>query len=260
MQKLICFDLDNTLLDHSNFKIPDSAMRAVSLLKEKGHIVVIATGRDMDNYYSRKYLELIGPRARIDQNGARVIADGEVLTEHWIDKGLLRRMMDYAASHGVGLGCTINDEDYYVNPDRVREAETNRFGSCGRQFQDPELLLSLPIRTVAFIGTNQEAAAMEAAFPEVTLRVFSIDYGADVIENGFSKAEGLKTLCAHYQIPMSETLAFGDSMNDLEILKEAAVGIAMGNAREALKKAADYVTDHIAEDGIWNACVHFGLI
>ena len=260
MQKLICFDLDNTLLDHSNFKIPDSAMRAVSLLKEKGHIVVIATGRDMDNYYSRKYLELIGPRARIDQNGARVIADGEVLTEHWIDKGLLRRMMDYAASHGVGLGCTINDEDYYVNPDRVREAETNRFGSCGRQFQDPELLLTLPIRTVAFIGTNQEAAAMEAAFPEVTLRVFSIDYGADVIENGFSKAEGLKTLCAHYRIPMSETLAFGASMNDLEILKEAAVGIAMGNAREALKEAADYVTDHIAEDGIWNACVHFGLI
>ena len=101
---------------------------------------------------------------------------------------------------------------------------------------------------------------MERHFPEVTLRMFSIDYGADVIERGFSKAEGLKCLCAHYGIERKDSFAFGDSMNDYEIIREAAVGIAMGNAREELKAAADYVTSRIDEDGIWNACRHFGLI
>ena len=59
---------------------------------------------------------------------------------------------------------------------------------------------------------------------------------------------------------MSETYAFGDSMNDLEILQEAGTGIAMGNAVPKLKEGADYVTDRIDENGIYNACKHFRLI
>ena len=55
-------------------------------------------------------------------------------------------------------------------------------------------------------------------------------------------------------------MAFGDSMNDYEIIREAGLGIAMGNACEELKNAADYVTDDIDRDGLWNACRHFGLI
>ena len=113
---------------------------------------------------------------------------------------------------------------------------------------------------MAFIGTDAQARAMEQVFPEVSLRMFSIDYGADVIEKGFSKAEGLKRLLQHYNVDPADTVAFGDSLNDLELLKECALGIAMGNGREELKKAADYVTDPIGEDGVWNACVRFGLI
>ena len=115
------------------------------------------------------------------------------------------------------------------------------------------------MRTVAFIGSDEQAREMEKAFPEVTLRMFSINYGADVIEKGFSKAEGLKRLCEYYGIGMENSIAFGDSLNDLEIIEAAAIGIAMGNGREELKAAADYVTTDIGDDGIWNACVHVGL-
>jgi Cof subfamily protein (haloacid dehalogenase superfamily) len=259
-RKIICFDLDNTLLDHRTMKVPESSLRALDALREKGSIIVLATGRDMDNYYSRQYLDIVRPDARIEQNGSKVLADGKLLYEHFIDKGLLRRMMDYAAENGVGLGITIGDEDIYVNPEVVEEAEIRRWGECGRQFRDPERLMALDIRTVAFIGTDAQARAMEQVFPEVSLRMFSIDYGADVIEKGFSKAEGLKRLLQHYNVDPADTVAFGDSLNDLELLKECALGIAMGNGREELKQAADYVTDPIGEDGIWNACVRFGLI
>ena len=168
-------------------------------------------------------------------------------------------MMDYAKSHNVGFGFTIGDDDYYVNPHIVEQAEIRRWGSCGRQFRDPEKLMEMDVRTVAFIGSDEQAREMEKVFPEVYLRMFSINYGADVIEKGFSKAEGLKRLCEYYGIGMENSIAFGDSLNDLEIIEAAAIGIAMGNGREELKAAADYVTTDIGDDGIWNACVHFGL-
>ena len=259
MRKIISFDLDKTLLDHSNMKVPESALKALEKLREKGHVIVLGTGRDMDSYYSRPFLDVVRPDARIEQNGAKVVAGKELLYEHRIDKGLLRRMMDYAKVHEVGFGFTIGDDDYYVNPHIVEQAEIRRWGACGRQFRDPEKLMEMDVRTVAFIGTDEQAREMETAFPEVTLRMFSINYGADVIEKGFSKAEGLKRLCEYYGIGMENSVAFGDSLNDLEIIEAAAIGIAMGNGREELKAAADYVTTDIGDDGIWNACVHFGL-
>ena len=63
-----------------------------------------------------------------------------------------------------------------------------------------------------------------------------------------------------YGFSKEEAMAFGDSDNDLEMLKFVGIGVAMGNAVEAVKEAADYVTSHIDEDGIWNACKHFELI
>ena len=58
----------------------------------------------------------------------------------------------------------------------------------------------------------------------------------------------------------SSDLAFGDSMNDYEIIQAVGTGIAMGNADQRLKAVADYVTADIGDDGIYKACVHLGLI
>ena len=80
------------------------------------------------------------------------------------------------------------------------------------------------------------------------------------MEKECSKAKGLLRLCQYYRIDRKETIAFGDSMNDYEMLQEAGLGIAMGNATDNLKTVADYVTDNIDEDGVWKACRYFHLI
>ena len=90
--------------------------------------------------------------------------------------------------------------------------------------------------------------------------MFSGNMGADVVEQEASKAEGLKRLCRYYDIGLEQTVAFGDSMNDYEIVREAGIGIAMGNSVEELKAVADYVADDIDRDGVWKACRHLGLI
>ena len=67
-------------------------------------------------------------------------------------------------------------------------------------------------------------------------------------------------LCRFFGVPVEQTVAFGDSMNDYEIICAAGTGVAMGNSVEELKQAADYVTTPIGEDGVWNACVNLNLL
>ena len=77
---------------------------------------------------------------------------------------------------------------------------------------------------------------------------------------GTNKGVGLRTICKDAGIDISEAIAFGDSYNDVFMLKEAGLGIAMGNAEDAVKDAADMVTDDCDHDGIAKALQKLGII
>ena len=74
------------------------------------------------------------------------------------------------------------------------------------------------------------------------------------------KGAALRQVCDHFHVPLSQSFAFGDNNNDLDMLRAAGTGIAMGNGSPDAKQAADYVTDDIDADGIEHALLHFGLI
>ena len=74
---MISFDLDMTLLDHKTGKIPDSAMEAIDRLRKTGRRIVLATGRDMDNRYSRPWRDLIAPDGIVHMNGTKITAGAE---------------------------------------------------------------------------------------------------------------------------------------------------------------------------------------
>ena len=258
-KKIISFDLDITLLNHADYKVPDSALLAIEKMKEAGHVIAISTGRDMENYHGRPFVELIRPHALIQLNGTKVTADGKVLHSHLFDKELLKRLVDFCLEKGYPFGVTVGDEDYYFHEDKVRKNDIRRWGASYRNFQDPYRMLDMEIRTLAYVGDDQGAMDIEAHFPTLKLPLFAGMRGADIIERGHSKAKGLKVLSRYYRIPMEDTVAFGDSMNDLEILEEAGIGVAMGNALEILKDHADFVTDDIDKNGIFNACKRLSL-
>ena len=77
---------------------------------------------------------------------------------------------------------------------------------------------------------------------------------------GKNKGLSLLVLAKEYGIDRKQICAFGDGGNDIEMLKHAGLGIAMGNGYSECKYAADYVTDHISDEGIYNALIHFGFI
>lgn len=259
MKGIASFDMDMTLLDHATWKIPESAGRALERLRER-YYIVIATGRDMDSKFSEGLKELVEPDAVIHLNGTKITVGDELIYEHLMEKELVRRLLTFAEGKDFAVGITTGEEDYYVNQEFVTRHDLIRWKESDRNFKDPWELLHMDVRTMTYIGNEEGAKLVEQEFPEVKLPMFSSREGADVVEKEASKAEGLKRLCAYYGISMKDTVAFGDSMNDYEIVREAGIGVAMGNSIEPLKKVADYVTAPIGEDGIWNACAALHLI
>lgn len=82
----------------------------------------------------------------------------------------------------------------------------------------------------------------------------------DVLTNDGSKAQGIKALLKLLNIAPEEAVAFGDGLNDKEMLEVVGLGIAMGNSHKELMPFANYITSHVSESGIRKGLVHAGLI
>ena len=260
---IVFMDLDGTVLDNRLNLIPESTMEAIDMLKASGYLVVISTGRDMDTHYSLRYKNMIAPDAIIHHNGNKITVGNELLFEHTMDMELVRRIYEFCREHGYCVGTSIGNEDFFLNPEIKLAADRSFKKVVERHFVPFEQIFErgLKVTALSYAGNiSEEKPIVEAAFPEVRLFPFSGGLGADVIEVGYSKAEGMKKICAYYHMDRTCTYAFGDSHNDIPLLKAAEVGIAMGNADPEAKAAADYITDDIRHDGIFNACRHFDLI
>ncbi len=257
--KLISFDLDMTLLDHAVYRIPDSALKSIDLLKKAGDKIVIASGRDMFNVHGAPFLDIVKPDAVVSMNGSHVVVDDKLIFNHIFNPDIKERLYRFCIEKNYSIGLTKDDEDYYINPDFIVEMDRIRWGESFRNFKDPSDLLKMDVHSMVYVGPEEGAHDIAKHFPELYLPFFSGNWGADIMEGNMSKAVGITHLCRYFGIDMKDVYAFGDAMNDAQLIKEAGVGIAMGNAHPELKELADYVTDDIDKDGIWNACVHFGL-
>ena len=102
--------------------------------------------------------------------------------------------------------------------------------------------------------TSDYFSVLPASFADVMDQ-----YSGEITIRGITKARGMERALDYYGIDRENSVGFGDAFNDLEMMEYAGIGVAMGNARDEVKEAADYVTDHIDRDGIAKAVEKLGL-
>jgi predicted HAD superfamily Cof-like phosphohydrolase len=109
------------------------------------------------------------------------------------------------------------------------------------------------------VSTAAETDRLEKMFDDLVV-TRSNPYSADLLSKGTSKIRGIKRLGEIFGFDLTEAMAFGDSDNDMAMLKNVGIGVAMGNATPQVKEIADYVTTSNGNDGIARALAYYGLV
>ncbi len=250
--KALFFDIDGTLVSFKTHVIPQSAVDALRKAKRHGSKIFISTGRPMPFIINLKQIEdLID--GYITTNGALCIVNGRTICRH----ALLPEDVDtiLATCRALNAPCLVVGCEHITvlcHSQIVDEVLLVGLGLEGFKFATLNRVLQEPIlQLTPFINAEQEAELM-GKLKACTSGRWTESF-TDITHINADKGKGLKALADHLGINIKDTIAFGDGGNDIPILRQAGVGVAMGNAAENVKQNADYVTTHVDEDGIKKA-------
>ncbi|MBD8349394.1 Cof-type HAD-IIB family hydrolase [Dysgonomonas sp. HGC4] len=259
MIKAIFFDIDGTLKSFKTHSIPQSTIDAINEVKEKGIKVFIATGRYFKQIGDLNGLVFDG---LITLNGAHCInSENETIFTNPIPRENIDALLRYHSEKFLFPSIFITEKKELINciDENVREISRlvdvplSPLGILDEI--DKEEVLQID----AFINKEQEQEILDTVLTHCDASRWNPLF-ADVNVRGNSKRTGIDKFLEYYKLDFSETMAFGDGGNDVQMLKHVAIGVAMGNAGDEAKQAADYITDSADDDGIQNALKHFGVI
>ena len=259
---VVFFDIDGTVMDYETQIIPESAVEAIRLLKKNGHIPVVNTGRPIGHVDPRiRELDFSG---WICSCGMELILDGEMIYQDYPTLEECKKILEIShecrmAIQTEGHDSLLFDADMPYPAQGLREVD--RLGAQGiriEPFQNCEDLAYIKFVTYDTPDCRREEflERISPYFDAIIRRNTLIEY----IKKGHSKAEGMERFLKELNVPREEIFAIGDSENDLTMFAMAGTTICMGDGVESVKQQADYVTDPVLEDGIFNALRHFGLI
>ena len=255
--KAIFFDIDGTLVSFKSHTVPESARRAIARLREQGVKVFIATGRLMKHVAIVNDIEVDG---YITVNGGYCITSaGEVIFESAFPRATVERVIDLSEQYGFDLN-VMTHEDMYVSSMGERVKKIASMINIMPTVADVRAIAATQpvVQMCPYISRELEQEIMPLLPDCVGSRW--IDTFMDLNVRGVDKSLGIQQVMNYYGLTMAEAMAFGDGGNDLPMVRDAAVGVAMGNACDELKAVADYITSSVDEDGVSRALEHFGLI
>lgn len=251
MIRAIFFDIDGTLVSFRTHRIAQSTIDEVVRLRAKGVKVFIATGRP------RPFVTNLGDfpyDGMLCTNGASCTdAQGVTFFNNAIPADDIRRLVEYEREHPIPT-ILANDHDVFIANQTARAEEVERIMTMLDITIPPtrpiEEAIGMTItQAVIFFHPDEQPYIMRDVMPGCDATRWTPEF-ADVVVHGTNKASGIDQILAHYGISLSETMAFGDGGNDIEMLQHVAVGVAMGNAADNVKAVADRVTASCDDDGI----------
>ncbi|WP_294359065.1 Cof-type HAD-IIB family hydrolase [uncultured Clostridium sp.] len=275
--KLICIDMDGTLLDNSAKNIPNENLEAIKSATEKGAKVAITTGRLFAS--ARYFSDLIGVKTPvIASNGAyiREKDSDKVIAEFLLGEENIKAILDVVKEYDIRVffntvDTVITDKDILqgnaymeMNKDLPKEMQVKflineDLKSTSLRYKD-EILKCICINENNVYNTK-EIEELKMKLKEIdSIEVVSSNHNNfEIMNKGVSKGKAVETLAKEYGIPKDEVIAIGDGENDLSMIKYAGLGVAMGNSSDFIKEQADYVTDTNVNAGVGKVIKKFVL-
>jgi 5-amino-6-(5-phospho-D-ribitylamino)uracil phosphatase len=233
--KLVALDMDGTLLNQKG-QISKANQEAIQAAKEKGIFVVLSTGRSLIT--SREHADALELDSYlVTVNGSEIWDPKRELVERNLVKSdLIEWMWQLSQQHKTKFWALSTERNWHDEmPEDIQTLEWMKFGFNIDDDATRALIL------------EELHAKGEFEISNSTLK------NIEVNSAGINKAKGLGIVCSRLGIKMKNVMAVGDSLNDLAMIKEAGVGVAMGNAQDIVKEAADWVTATNEEDGVAKA-------
>lgn len=248
MKKLITVDLDGTLLT-KNGKASKNTMTYLEKLKKDGHIITIATGRRFasalsatENAYFANYV--------ICHGGSLIYntTTHEFIYKDVIKKDLIENICMFYNKYSSIILCTT-DKIYKIESKKENfiDVVNNILLKC-----DDILHIVINLKDVEDAKTVRNF--FNNKIPELEFLImqdsFSNNKYFDIFIKGNSKYNSILKVANLENMTEDDIICFGDGLNDVDMLKNAKVGVAMGNALNEVKKVADFITNSNDEDGI----------
>lgn len=258
MVKAAFFDIDGTLYSHRTNAVPPSALEALERLHRNGIRIFLATGR------SRAVLEDLPPLRAIPFDGA-ITLNGAYCYDHTrlihhdpVPREDICALLEHLEQHPTPCAFIEADRTYMNFYNERVHAIHAAIHTPLLPLGDLEHGRTRPVYQVLLYRNEQNPNLL----PPMKHSRFAQWHngGWDVFSATAGKAAGIRKVLAHYGIAPEEAIAFGDAENDLDMFGAVRTAVAMGNASPEVKAAADHVTAHIDDDGIFKALTHLGLL
>lgn len=259
--KIVFFDIDETLLVKEKDYIPDSVIPALKALKSKGIIPAIATGRTNNTFPPKikALVEEVGIELFVTMNGQSVHYQGNTIAKYPISMEKIEQVVNFLQAHQIAYGF-VSEEGIFVSeitPKVCSALDPLRtpYYLNKNYYKQHEVFQILP-----FYDVSQDELVESSGILQGLQVIRWNENSVDLFDEQGSKARGISDAMAYFGFNMENAMAFGDGLNDIEMLKAVGVGVAMGNAHPDLKAVTKHVTDHIEQDGIANFLRRAGLI
>lgn len=277
MGKIIFIDVDGTLVDYEN-NLPQSAVEAIRRARENGHKVYISTGRSKAEVYQDIWD--IGLDGMIGGNGSYVEDHGHVITHQMITKEQCKNIVDWLHLRGLEFYLESNNGLFASEAFETRAEVTIQEYSKRKGKEDtnhltvrdvfPDMIFGgelyrSDVNKVSYVlDSYQDFLDTKEHFPDFQSGTWGGKgeealFG-DLSTKGISKANAIKHLLTFLQADLSDTIAFGDAKIDIPMLQYCSYGVAMGSGGNEIKEMADYITDDVDQDGLYQAFIKLKLI
>jgi Cof subfamily protein (haloacid dehalogenase superfamily) len=257
--KVLFLDIDGTLVTPDN-TVEDSTKAAIAQVQKKGIEVFLATGRPLHEIDD--LAALLNIQSFIGYNGASAIFQKKDIFQEPMKETTVQQFLEIAAANGHEAVVYTNDSNYFTVLDSQMIQEfIDIFHLHKNEIYSPSI--NTKVLGMTLINLKENDISLYKSAEGIHLSQVNVDgmrHCYDVIRNKVNKGYGVQMILKQLGISKEQTIAFGDGMNDKEMLQNTGESFAMGNGHPDLFQYAKHKTSEVTNSGIYNGLKKLQLV